>query len=108
MSLNARILTVAQEILARIPEEEAENTRISLDSGFPYRITLKRPNDEMVMTFAADDDGSHMIEVARQFDEGNRSVEHFKWGEDEAEPEAVYSALESFTGALELESGEED
>lgn len=107
MSLNARILTVAQEVLARIGGDEAASTRISIDSGFPHRITLRRPNDEMVMTFAADEDGSHMIEVARQFDEGNRSVEHFKWSADEAEPEAVYNALESFTGALELEAGDE-
>lgn len=106
MSLNARILTVAQEVLARIGEGEAADTQISIESGFPHRITLRRPDDEMVMSFAASEDGSHMIEVARQFDEGNRSVEHFKWNSDDDEPEAVYSALESFTGALELEPGE--
>lgn len=106
MSLNTRILTVAQEVLARIGDDEAANTEVSIESGFPHRISLRRPEDEMVMSFAASEDGSHMIEVARQFDEGNRSVEHFKWSADEDEPEAVYSALENFTGALELESGE--
>lgn len=106
MSLNARILTVAQEVLAKLAaDEEASNTRISIESGFPHRIRLRRADDEeLTMSFAADEDGSHMIEVARHFSHGNSSVEHFTWSAKDDEPEAVYAALDTFAGPLELEA----
>lgn len=106
MSLNARILTVAQEVLAKLAaDEDAANTKISIESGFPHRIRLRRADDEeLTMSFAADEDGSHMIEVARHFSAGNSSVEHFTWEAGQDEPEAVYAALDTFAGPLELES----
>lgn len=106
MSLNARILTVAQEVLAKLTsEEDAASTRISIESGFPHRIRMRRADDEeLTMSFAAADDGSHMIEVARHFSAGNSSVEHFTWEAGQDEPEAVYAALDTFAAPLELEA----
>lgn len=107
MSLNARVIRVAQEVLARIPDEEMDTTTVRIENGFPNRVKLTRPDSELEMIFSASDDGSHMIEVAQQFDEGNRSVEHYKWDSEEEEPDAVYSALGEIVGAAELESAEE-
>ncbi|GAA4925019.1 hypothetical protein GCM10025777_37620 [Membranihabitans marinus] len=104
MTLNARILTIAAEVLSRLTEEEASQTKVSLETGFPHRLKLIRPDGEqLTMSFAAGEEGSHMLEVARQFDEGNSSVEHFKWAEGEDEPEAVYAALGDFAGPLAIE-----
>lgn len=106
MSLNARILTVAQEVLGKLAaDEDAANTKISIESGFPHRIKMKRTDgEELTMSFGAADDGAHMIEVTRHFSEGNSSVEQFRWDAGQDEPEAVYAALETFAGPLEIEA----